>query len=97
MGYILHGHVFLMHHEPDTQWEKEKHSNTLNFILMGNPLSFTWHRLYFVISFVEDIPVSKQNIPTVYTPSSRNCIFQNITFLKDLKKMTMSPFCIPKV
>ena len=32
------------------------------------------------------------------SPSSRNCIFQNLTFLKDLKKnITMSPFCIPKV
>ena len=31
-------------------------------------------------------------------PSSRNCIYQNLTFLKDLKKnITMSPFCIPKV
>ena len=30
--------------------------------------------------------------------SSRNCIFQNHTFLKDLKKtITMLPFCTPKV
>ena len=30
---------------------------------------------------------------TVYSQSSRNCIFQNLTFLKDLKKdINMSPF-----
>ena len=35
---------------------------------------------------------------TVYTPSSRNCIFENLTFLKDLKiNITMLPFCILKV
>ena len=31
-------------------------------------------------------------------PSSRNCIFHDITFLTDLKKnITKSPFCISKV
>ena len=35
---------------------------------------------------------------TVCTASSRNCIFQNLTFLKDLKKnINTSPFCISKV
>ena len=35
---------------------------------------------------------------TVYSPSSRNFIFQNLLFVKDLKKnITMSPFCMPKV
>ena len=40
----------------------------------------------------------KVHFSTVCSPSSRNCIFQNHTFLKDLKKIiTMSPFCTPKV
>ena len=55
-------------------------------------------------ALVKGQPVTKENvdlkqrIPTVCTASSRNCIFQNLTFLKDLmKNITMSPFCIPKV
>ena len=36
--------------------------------------------------------------PTVHTPSFRNCLFQNLTFLKHLKKnKTMSSFCNPLV
>ena len=37
-------------------------------------------------------------VVTVYSPSSRNCIFQNLSFLKDFKKnIAMSPYSIPKV
>ena len=43
-------------------------------------------------------PGIEPTTPTVCTPSSRNCIFQKLTFLKDLKKyITTPPLSIPKV
>ena len=53
-------------------------------------------------SFLTYAPVpthmSLKTVTVCCTPSFRNCIFQNLTFLKHHKKnMTISSFCNPKV
>ena len=52
--------------------------------------------IQFIANFVTAYNEALTKTTTVYTSSSRNCIFQNITFVNDLKKnMTISErWCI---
>ena len=60
----------------------------------------TYFHSKMIFSFVLHKIAKDSNVfqPTVYTPCSRTCNFENHIFLKDLKKnLIMSPFCIPQV
>ena len=90
MGYILHGHVFLMHHEPDRE-RKKKSTRALLFHFNGWPTFILMTSSVF-ISFVEEIPVSKRNLrPRCETAF---CVVQSLAILFAFVSKTGHQICM---
>ena len=67
-----------------------------NVVVFCAVLSFPANVVVGILDLIVSLPVP--SILTVFSPSFRNCIFQNLTFLKhDKKNMTLSSFCNPRV